>query len=95
MKELNKIKEILCKHINITQNEAHYFGSRARGSHRPNSDLDILITDNTPINPSDIAKLNEEFEESNIPFKIDIIIRSRISDEFYYKIQPDLIRISF
>jgi predicted nucleotidyltransferase len=93
MNELNEIRQILSKYIDLSKNEVFLFGSRAKGTHRNNSDLDILIMDNNVIPPASIAKLSEEFEESNIPFKIDIVIRSRIDNNFYNKIKPDLIRI--
>lgn len=95
MKEISKIKEILSRYIDVTKNEVYYFGSRATGTHRPNSDLDILILDHNLIESSNIAKLTEEFEESNIPYKVDIVLRSRITDEFYNKIKTSLIKIDF
>ena len=95
MKEINKLKEILSRYIDVTKNEVYCFGSRATGTNRPNSDIDILILDHNLIEPSSIAKLTEEFEESNIPYKVDIVLRSRITEEFYNKIKTSLIKINF
>lgn len=93
MKEINEIKKILSKHVDLAKNEAYLFGSRAKGTHRENSDLDLLIVDNSQISPASIAMLIEDFEESNIPYKVDVVIRSRIDDNFFHKISPDLVRI--
>ena len=59
----------------------------------PDSDLDILIVDKVTIRPQIVPLLEEAFENSDLPYKIDIVIKSRISDEFYNRIKPDLVSI--
>jgi predicted nucleotidyltransferase len=95
MKELSSIKSILVKHIDCDRNEVYYFGSRARKNNRENSDLDILIHDDSPIAPEIVTMLVEDFEESNLPFKVDLVFRSRITNEFFEKIKKDLVKIEF
>ena len=46
------------------------FGSRATGTHRPNSDLDLVL--HGPINSTAIDHLWTRFQESNLPFSVDI-----------------------
>ena len=49
------------------------FGSRARGDHKPFSDVDIMYErkDSTQFPKGFISHLREEIEESRLPFKID------------------------
>jgi predicted nucleotidyltransferase len=89
MNDLKTVRSILSKHYNISKNPTYIFGSRANGTHRSNSDLDILINDSN-INPETVSLLTEEFEESNILYKIDIVLKSRIDNEFYKKIESQL-----
>ena len=48
------------------------FGSRARGDFKPFSDLDLMI-DSKSDQQQSIGKLDEVFEESSIPIKIDLV----------------------
>ena len=47
------------------------FGSRVNNRHRQNSDLDICIL--SQVSRSQMAEITEAFEESNLPFTVDII----------------------
>ena len=46
------------------------FGSRAAGTHRPNSDIDLVICGN--VSKADIDRLRTLFIESNLPVSVDI-----------------------
>ena len=92
MNDLKSVSNILKQHIDLNKNVAYIFGSRATQSHRPDSDLDVLIMD-TDIPGETVAFLQEAFEESDLPYKVDLVLRSRISDEFYQNIQGDCLMI--
>ncbi len=47
------------------------FGSRVRGNNTQFSDLDICFFDNIP--NSIRLQIEEEFEESDLPYKIDLV----------------------
>jgi len=49
------------------------FGSRARGTHNDNSDYDICVIAKNFDNSYKIAVVNDIIENSNIPFKVEII----------------------
>lgn len=68
-KHLAIIQEILAPHQTITH--ALLFGSRARGAFKPTSDVDIALKGAITIKL--IAKIKAEFEESNLPFFVDIV----------------------
>jgi predicted nucleotidyltransferase len=86
-RHLKIIKEILSKYPYTF----YAFGSRVLGTHKPFSDLDICAMDDIPT----ITKgyLEEAFEESDLPFKIDIIEWNKISKEFQTLIKKDLVEL--
>jgi len=57
------------------------FGSRVNGTHTASSDLDIAIiaSDNHTVPTWDIK---EQFMESDIPFKVDVLDYNQTSDSF-------------
>ena len=76
--ELNIVKEILHGIGKIV-----VFGSRVKGTARPFSDLDLCIKENLPA--IEIELLREKFENSDLPFKVDLIEYAKI-DTYFQKI---------
>lgn len=74
------IKEILQKYLPDT--EVRAFGSRISGKAKKYSDLDLVIMGKTKIESKVLIKLKDEFQESDIPFRVDILDWHGISDEF-------------
>ena len=70
--ELKQICDIL--KTAPTLKKAVLFGSRARGTARFNSDIDLLLYG---ISFPDRAKLSGLFEESTLPYHIDLVIHDR------------------
>lgn len=95
MNDLKKISHILASHLDFNYNKVFMFGSRVKMTHRIDSDLDLLIDDTTSIAPSLISYLRESFENSDLLYKVDIVLKSQISDEFFYKIKNDLVEIKY
>ncbi|MDR3197494.1 MAG: nucleotidyltransferase domain-containing protein, partial [Planctomycetaceae bacterium] len=56
------------------------FGSRAKGNFRRDSDVDFVLEGNDLVF-SDLASLRGQFEESNVPYDIDILIRNKINNQ--------------
>lgn len=79
--ELSVVKAILRAHLpnSVT---VHVFGSRACGRAKAWSDLDLLLEAAAPVPLSTIAALAEAFEESELPWKVDIVDRKAVSDRF-------------
>lgn len=48
------------------------FGSRAKGSFKAGSDVDLAIM-NKGLNNKTLLRLKNEFEESNLPYVIDLV----------------------
>ena len=65
------------------------FGSRVKGNHHRLSDLDLCFKD--PIPPSIISHIEEDFEESDLPYKVDIVNWQTCSEEFREAISKNLL----
>ncbi len=68
------------------------FGSRAKNTAKPLSDLDLCLKDN--YDKSTVRKLQDAFEESDLPFKVDVVVWSELSDDFKKHIEKDLVELS-
>ena len=51
------------------------FGSRAAGTHRPNSDIDLAV--HGDVSEATLDRLYTEFLESNLPVSVDVISYER------------------
>lgn len=49
------------------------FGSRARGTHQAHSDLDFALDLGEPVPRQILADLKAAFEESDLPFRVDLL----------------------
>ncbi|MET0178856.1 MAG: nucleotidyltransferase domain-containing protein [Novosphingobium sp.] len=58
------------------------FGSRAGGRVKPWSDLDLLLDAGTPVSASVLGRLAMAFDESRLPYRVDLVDRAAISPEF-------------
>ncbi len=58
------------------------FGSRVTGHAKPYSDLDLVIVDKHPIALLLYYQIKDAMEESDLPFRVDILDWHRISPSF-------------
>jgi predicted nucleotidyltransferase len=68
------------------------FGSRARGDYKKFSDLDILVEGNAK--SSLLSSISEQLEESNLPFRVDLVIASDLADAYKPSVERDKVKIS-
>ena len=73
--------------------EVRAFGSRANNTAKPHSDLDLALMTAQPLTLQQGALLTEAFEESDLPFKVDIIDWATISEGFRKVIKRSLVNI--
>jgi predicted nucleotidyltransferase len=66
----------------VPQNEVWAFGSRAGGVPKPHSDLDLVIVDPPMVSESVFANLKLRFEESDLPFRVDVSVLSNLEAAF-------------
>ncbi len=74
------VQAILEKHAR--QYDVWAFGSRARGAHKPFSDLDLAIMTDEPLPLAVRAALADDFSESDLPWKVDVIDWATTSASF-------------
>lgn len=77
---LQVIKRILKRHL--PGREIWVFGSRATGSAKKYSDLDLAVIGSVPLTLAQLALLEHELDESELPFKVDIVDWASIDDSF-------------
>ncbi len=78
---ISRIIEVFKKHPGI--DEVILYGSRAKGEHRPGSDIDLVVKDDH-LNLHSINKISLELENLLLPYMFDISMYHRIDN-------PDLI----
>lgn len=79
-KHLNTIKHILTEHVSDC--EVRIFGSRVAGTAKEHSDVDLAVIGKTKLPRRTKTLLKEAFEESDLPFRVDIVDYNAISDSF-------------
>lgn len=79
--EIEFIKSVINKHLDPEQNPAFIFGSRAQQTSQRFSDYDIGIK-GEKLDPETYFNLISEFEESDLPYTVDVVEFRDVSDAF-------------
>jgi hypothetical protein len=66
------------------------FGSRKRKDNMVGSDWDIGIIPRGEFNPRSLTLLREQLENMNIPYKVDLVDFSQVSDGFKNKAMKEV-----
>ena len=74
------VHDILQKHV--PHCEVWAYGSRARGTAKPYSDLDLAVISPQPLGLLLSASLSEDFSESDLPWKVDVLDWATTSPSF-------------
>ena len=82
------IRRRLKEHI-PSQARVYLYGSRARRDHRWNSDYDIWIDADIPRRA--IAEMTDQFEESFVPFRVDIVTTPQLAGRFAEHVRQEAI----
>ena len=77
--QLKKLRELLTRHLPNT--EVWAYGSRVKGTAKPWSDLDLAVIAG-PQQKAAVADLREAFEESDLPFRVDLFVWDEIPETF-------------
>jgi predicted nucleotidyltransferase len=88
--ELSEIMTILAgQSFSVTA-----FGSRARGTARPDSDLDLCLKNGeTAVPLREMARLRAAFEQSRLPFVVDLVDFSQLPVNFQTQINREGIQL--
>ncbi|MCE2869979.1 MAG: nucleotidyltransferase domain-containing protein [Oxalobacteraceae bacterium] len=85
------VNDILQRYV--PDREVWAFGSRAKWTAKEFSDLDIAIIVDEPLSIGLMAEMREAFQESSLPFKIDIVDWASITPAFRQVIQASKLQI--
>jgi predicted nucleotidyltransferase len=81
------VRGILQKHV--PDREVWAFGSRARRTAKTYSDLDLAVMTDTPLSFDVSGALREDFSESDLPWRVDIVDWATTSEAFRRIIERD------
>ncbi len=88
--ELDRVQAILRKHI--PHRDVWAFGSRATGKRLKRfSDLDLAVEGR--LTGEERAGLAEDFDESPLPFKVDVVELDEVEEGFKGRIEGDFIAV--
>ncbi len=79
-KELEMILGILREHA--PGSEVRAFGSRYKKTNTDRSDLDLAIVGQSKLSLATLGALRDAFEESDLPYRVDVLDYHAVSDEF-------------
>ncbi len=80
------ILALLKRHLPDT--EAWMYGSRIKWTSNPQSDLDMVVL-STPEQAHGVSSLREAFEDSNLPFRVDLFVWNDVPDSFRNEIERE------
>ena len=83
------VAEILWQHV--PERQVWVFGSRTTGKAKSYSDLDLAIGGDIPLSLCLMGSLHDAFDESMLPYKVDIVDLAAISPEFRQRIEGDFV----
>jgi len=85
--DLKIVQDILRKHV--PDREVWAFGSRAKRTAKTYSDLDLVVIADTPLSFQVSGALREDFSDSDLPWRVDIVDWATTSEAFRRIIEQD------
>jgi type I restriction enzyme S subunit len=85
------VQTILQKHV--PDREVWAFGSRAKWTAKEYSDLDLAILGDQPLGLVVSAALADDFTESDLPWKVDVVDWETTSESFRKIIERNCVRL--
>ena len=80
---------LLLKESIPSQARVYLYGSRARRDNRWNSDYDLWIDGD--VSPKAIAEMLDQFDESFVPFKVDIVTTQQMTGRFSEQVKQEAV----
>ena len=78
--QLNLILALLKQHV--PERTVRAFGSRVRHASLPQSDLDLVVIGNEKLPLAELGALRDAFEDSPLPFSVDLLDWHRLTESF-------------
>jgi len=89
---LVEVQSILRAHLPV-HTQVWVFGSRATGKAHRGSDLDLAIDLGQPLPRETESALQFAFEDSNLPWKVNLVDMQRIQGIFRRNVERDRLRL--
>lgn len=86
--ELAEVERICA--LMVPSSEVWAFGSRCKGTARKHSDLDLLVKGPRRLDVLKLEEVREAFQESLLPFRVDVADWHALSDDFRRMLEKDL-----
>ncbi len=86
------LQENLISPLKSQEIQLWLFGSRSIGSFNKFSDIDIMVDAKKDLS-KEISKINEFLEESNFPYKVDIVQLSQFAKEYLPEFEKQNIKL--
>jgi predicted nucleotidyltransferase len=77
----------------VPSREVIAFGSRVTGRAKPFSDLDLAIMGEVAVPTETLAALADDFDESDLPFKVDLVEWAGLVESFKDVIRRDALTL--
>ena len=84
---LDEVRTILREHVPGC--EVRAFGSRVRGAAKGYSDLDLAVVASGSLADDTLRRLREAFEQSDLPFRVDVLDWRAISPDFQEVVEKE------
>ena len=81
-KTIDFLKKTLRLYISDGRYKTFIFGSRATQTNRKYSDIDLGISGPVPLSSKQYIQIKDALEESDLPYKVDVVDFSEVSEEF-------------
>ncbi len=96
-KQYQIIKKLLIEPLISHGAKLYVFGSRARGTQHPFSDIDILYieTSENSISASLISQIKENLEDSQLTIKVDLVKYEDLAKSYLPNIDKEKVQIFF
>jgi len=75
---LHTLNSIFLRYHDIKQ--AILYGSRAKGNYRNGSDIDLALKTGADFSFSDLLRIGNDFDDSDLPYFVDVSIYDTISN---------------
>ena len=81
------VREVLESYV--PGREVRAYGSRAKWSARDSSDLDLVVMGDTRLDVAVLGSLRSSFEESDLPFRVDVFDWHALPESFHTEIERE------
>jgi predicted nucleotidyltransferase len=86
---IQRVREIVLHGLKGQAVEVYLFGSRATGRSGAVSDIDVAVNPLKPLPVGLLGRIREELEESNVPYRVDLVDLSRLGSEWLERVRVE------